>query len=224
MNNPIRAVIFDLDNTLTDRPSSIRRYAEKFFSDFRSMMTTGVHAEDVHRVIQAGDGGGYRPKEALFQEIQENISWVDLPDQSTIAEHWYRMSPLCMILRPGTQCTLTTLLRRGFTLGIITNGKTHVQNATIDATHIRPFFASIVISEESGVRKPDPAIFELMLSALNVRSDQAAYIGDNPESDIQGAHNAGLHSIWFTDGSEWSAGLRLPSHQISRIPQLLELL
>lgn len=223
MEKSASAVIFDLDNTLTDRAMSIQRYAHRFFEDFGNALRPAARFDDIHRVIQIGDGGGYRPKEVMFQEIQTDLDWVDAPASATISEHWYRVSPQCMQLRAGAENTLTELQRRGYLLGIITNGKTHVQNATLDALNVRGYFEVVLISEECGCRKPDPAIFHLALTALRLSPQCAVYVGDNPQADIQGASNAGLQSVWITDGAPWPPTLQPPQHQIAQIPQLLEL-
>jgi putative hydrolase of the HAD superfamily len=217
-------VLFDLDNTLTDRAASIRQFSWLFLRDFRHALNESITLEDVHQVIEQGDGGGYRPKETMFQEIQTNLSWRDCPTQIEIADYWYRVSAQSMQLRPDVHSTLVELQRRGLRLGIITNGKTAVQNATIDATNLRDYFSVIIISEASGFRKPDPQIFHLALSALNTRPENAIYVGDHPQSDVEGALNAGLQAVWFADVHPWPQDLLRPQYQITHIAQLLDLL
>ncbi|MEM6530904.1 MAG: hypothetical protein AAF653_21585, partial [Chloroflexota bacterium] len=99
MSDTIEAVIFDLDNTLTDRTASIHRFSEQFYEDFCSDMDQNVTFSEVHRVISLGDGGGYRPKETMFLELQRDISWLTRPEISAIREYWYRVSAECMQLR-----------------------------------------------------------------------------------------------------------------------------
>ncbi|MBC8098724.1 MAG: HAD hydrolase-like protein, partial [Armatimonadetes bacterium] len=143
INMGITAVIFDLDNTLTDRAESIRHFSRQFFQDFKDMLHELVSFDEVQRVINIGDGSGYRPKAMLFQEIQTELRWVDMPTLATISDYWYRVSAQRMVLRSGVQMTLEALQQRGYTLGMITNGQTNVQNATIDATKLRAYFSNI---------------------------------------------------------------------------------
>ncbi|MEM6529730.1 MAG: HAD-IA family hydrolase [Chloroflexota bacterium] len=139
-----------------------------------------------------------------------------------IREYWYRVSAECMQLRNGTVKTLEAIGACGYKLGMITNGKTVVQNATLDAVNIRAFFPVIVISEASGVRKPDPTIFQIALSQMEVQAENAVYIGDNPDADIQGARNAGLKTIWI--GQDWTYDLPEPDHQITQMSDLHRIL
>ncbi|MBA3869558.1 MAG: HAD family hydrolase [Anaerolineae bacterium] len=220
----VSCVVFDLDNTLTDRSASIRQFAWLFYRDFRHALDESITLEAVHQVIEQGDGGGYRPKETMFLEIQTHMQWIKTPTIEIISDYWYRMSAQSMQLRPDVHATLKELLHRDLRLGIITNGKTDVQNATIDATYLREYFSIVVISEASGFRKPDPQIFNLALSVLNVAPQNAVYIGDHPQSDVEGARNAGLEAIWFAGVHPWPETLPPPQHQITQMAQLLELL
>ena len=224
MDRKLSCALFDLDNTLTDRSASIIRFAQRFFEDFHHILREGVTFGDVLKVIQIGDGGGYRPKEMMFQEIQTHMRWIVSPSIETISEYWYRVSPQSMQLRLGVQQVLEKLHHKGFHLGIVTNGKTDVQNATIDAIHIRKYFTTVVISEECGFRKPEPQIFYLALSTLNVAPENAVYIGDYPQADIEGARNAGLQAVWFAGVHPWPEDLTPPQYQLTEMTQLLDII
>ena len=58
-------------------------------------------------------------------------------------------------------------------------------------------FDVIVYSGELGIHKPDRRIFDHATSLLNVLNDQCVYVGDNPESDVLGALNAGMEVVWL---------------------------
>lgn len=218
------AVLFDLDNTLTDRPASMHRFAQRFRADFAESLHPDVTYDQVHAVIDKGDGGGYRPKEAMFQEICAELHWVTEPSPTKVAEYWYRVSPGCMELRADVVSTLKQLQTSGRKIGMITNGKTNVQNATIDAIGVRAYFDTILVSETVGLRKPDARIFELALQQLDVSPCEAIYVGDHPTSDIQGAQNAGMRAIWFAGVHDWDEALTEPEFQIHEIAQLLDIL
>jgi putative hydrolase of the HAD superfamily len=220
----VTAVLFDLDNTLTDRPASMHRFAQHFHAEFAEALHPDVTYDQVHAVIDEGDGGGYRPKEAMFQEICTELRWVIEPSPPKVAEYWYRVSPGCMELRAGVVSTLKQLQTSGRKIGMITNGKTNVQNATIDAIGVRAYFDTILVSETVGLRKPDARIFELALKHLDVPPREAVYVGDHPTSDVQGARNAGMRAIWFAGVHDWDESLPEPEYQIHQIAQLLDVL
>jgi putative hydrolase of the HAD superfamily len=219
----VRAILFDLDNTLTDRTGSIRVFAQRFLDDFRHALSPETTGEAVYQVILTGDGGGYRPKVELFEQVIRDLSWITPPQFTEISDYWYAVSPLCMQLRSGVLTTLSRLQTNGYRLGMITNGQTTVQNATIDAVGIRGYFQTILVSETVGLRKPDPRIFHLALSHLATTPAEAVYVGDHPVSDIQGAHDAGLHTIWLSDGQPWQLKHPQPDRQIHSFTEFLDI-
>jgi putative hydrolase of the HAD superfamily len=221
--NP-NAILFDLDNTLTDRKLSLTHFAHRFLSQFRSDLHP-IEFEQVEVAIQYGDQLGYKPKPQMFEELVRDLSWSTRPTLETIRDFWYAESPACMQVREDAYRVLETLKRQGTSLGLITNGFTVVQNATIDAIEIRDYFDVTIISEEIGLRKPDPAIFHKAVAVLGVEPEQAWYVGDHPESDMLGASQAGLTGIWLRSGGhKWPAQLSSARHEIDELSQILMLL
>ncbi|MBR1878080.1 MAG: YjjG family noncanonical pyrimidine nucleotidase [Paludibacteraceae bacterium] len=83
-----------------------------------------------------------------------------------------------------------------YPLTIISNGFKEVQHYKFAHSGLADCFAYILISEEVGVNKPQPGIFEKALELNGVRADEAIMIGDSLTSDIAGAKNAGIDTIW----------------------------
>ena len=88
-------------------------------------------------------------------------------------------------------------LKPGFQLGVVTNGPCDLQCAKLDASGLRSYFGTVVISREVFVRKPDPRIFAMALDRLKVTTADAVFVGDTPKTDIAGAHAAGMKAIWL---------------------------
>jgi putative hydrolase of the HAD superfamily len=53
------------------------------------------------------------------------------------------------------------------------------------------------VSEEAGVSKPDPRIFEMALERANARAGEAVMVGDSWANDVEGARAAGIRAVWF---------------------------
>jgi len=99
-------------------------------------------------------------------------------------------------LRENTRECLDELESMGIKLGLISNhhnGSALMQS--LQRNRITRRFNPIVISEKVKVRKPNPAIFRLCLSAMKVRPSEAVYVGDVPEFDVAGAKATGMYSI-----------------------------
>mgnify|MGYP004642171395 CR=1 FL=1 len=99
------------------------------------------------------------------------------------------------IMLPGAVDFLNSIEDRR--KAIITNGIAEVQHGRIDGSNTRGYFERIFISEEIGSNKPDPAFFHTVLNALRLSPEECIVIGDSEKSDIQGAINAGIESIYI---------------------------
>lgn len=85
-------------------------------------------------------------------------------------------------------------------MGIVTNGNSDFQNSKIDKLDFRKYMKTVMISEEVGIRKPDPKIFHLALSKIDSNNENTLFVGDNPLVDIKGANDSGLIPVWLSHG------------------------
>lgn len=86
-------------------------------------------------------------------------------------------------------------------------------------------FDVVVDSETARCYKPDPRIFQRACEALPVPASEAAMVGDTPETDVQGAHRAGLRAVWLNrDHRDWPGNLTRPDAVIDELGQLLRCL
>ena len=85
-------------------------------------------------------------------------------------------------------------------------------------------FQFTVFSQDFGIEKPDPLIFEVVLKEANCTKEQLIHIGDSLETDIAGANNAGIRCIWINrEQKENTTNLRI-DYEISSISELLNIL
>lgn len=187
-----QAVIFDLDQTLLDRTATFEAFLKKQYSRFQNDLQCIARDEFVSS-IQRYDNNGYNPKEVVYKKACDewalNISNRLLTD----FKEEYGKEP---ILFTHTMAVLKTLSTH-YKLALITNGCSRVQNTKINNAGIRNYFDVIKISEEEGIRKPNPLIFERCVDQLGISANQAVYIGDHPDKDVIAAKQIGLKSIWL---------------------------
>ena len=91
-------------------------------------------------------------------------------------------------------------LAKKYPLTIISNGFKEVQYYKFAHSGLKDCFAHTIISEEVGINKPQPEIFQIALKMNGVNADEAIMIGDSYSSDIQGAKNAGIDQVWIHAG------------------------
>ena len=108
-------------------------------------------------------------------------------------------------------------LRKKYSLHIITNGFEEVQHRKLASSRLEPYFEHVVTSENVGVKKPDPRIFQYALEKAEARPTESIMIGDNYEADIQGALNVGMRAIMCEFNGE------LPREDVTTVKTLLEL-
>jgi len=80
---------------------------------------------------------------------------------------------------------------------IASNGATVNAKGRIASTGLGRYIDGLFISEDMGVTKPDPAFFEICLSRIGEPKSSCVMIGDSLSSDMLGAKNASLDSVWF---------------------------
>ena len=93
-------------------------------------------------------------------------------------------------------------LHPNYEMHIITNGFNEVQFKKIENSGLSKYFSKIITSEEAGVKKPNPHIFNYALNKANALSNESIMIGDNWEADIMGAKNVGLDVIFCNFNKE----------------------
>jgi putative hydrolase of the HAD superfamily len=86
-------------------------------------------------------------------------------------------------------------------------------------------FDLLVDSETAGCYKPEPRIFQQACDALSLPASEAVMVGDTPETDVRGAHRAGLRAVWLNRGHrDWPGNLARPDAVIEDLGQLLRVL
>lgn len=85
-----------------------------------------------------------------------------------------------------------------YRVGIITNGFSETQRLKLSQFDFEKTASHIVISEDVGVMKPHPKVFEYATELAEVERHEILYVGDSLTSDVVGSHNAGWKVAWYT--------------------------
>jgi len=88
-------------------------------------------------------------------------------------------------------------LQQKYTLHIISNGFKETTLTKMNVSNLNPYFHNVIISEDVGVNKPSPVIFQHALDKAQARKEESIMIGDSLEADIYGALNFGMEAIFF---------------------------
>ena len=215
-------VLFDLDDTIHDRSNSLCKFADIFEMKYSKALNydNELIMKDVFFEI---DCQGYRPREEMFKELQNRISWKYKPNIKELIDFWNVEFPRCAEPMDNLYDVLDFFMNENIKMGIVTNGYSNFQNTKIDKLNLRKYMKTIIISEDVNIRKPDPEIFHLALSRINSSNETTLFVGDNPLWDIKGAIDAGLTSVWLNNGQVWDTKLYSPRYIINNISELMNI-
>lgn len=88
-------------------------------------------------------------------------------------------------------------LSRNYILGLLTNGASDLQRRKIDGAGVGKYFQAVLISGDVGIAKPDRRVYEMLLARLEAPAESALMIGNSLGTDIQGARDAGMRTVWI---------------------------
>lgn len=185
------AVWFDLDGTLVQ----FERGFDRLVSD--ALVAAGLRSppEDAYdafaeRVFAALEECADDPYERAFAETAEVLR-LDV-DASEAAEAYRELALEATSVPDGARETVEAVAERAPT-GLLTNGDGAFQRALLEHHDLADAFDAIVISNEEGVRKPDPELFAV--AAEQIDADEHVYVADEFETDVGPAERAGWQAV-----------------------------
>ena len=217
-------ILFDADETLFefDALRGLKLMFSRFGVDFSDADFSEYQSVNKPLWVQYQNG----EISAAQLQHQRFESWAQRLDETPKTLNSAFLSAMADICQPlNGAADLLNTLRGKVKLGIITNGFTELQQIRLERTGFREHFDVLIISEQVGVAKPHPDIFAHALSTMgNPSRERVLMVGDNPDSDILGGLNAGLHTCWVnTDNKPVPVGIT-PHYQVSSLPELESLL
>jgi putative hydrolase of the HAD superfamily len=214
----IGAVLFDLDETLLDRTASLTAFLASQHARFAGRL--GGAPLDLYRDrFLALDARGSVHKSSVYPALLAELGG-DADAAAALLADYRANSSQHAVAMAGIDDLLAGLSGRGLKLGIVSNGETALQWRNIDAIGLRDRMDVVLVSEEQGLRKPDPAIFRRAADRLGLAPDACMFVGDNPVADVLGARNAGMRAVWLEKGIAWPEE-EVRGETIRALPELL---
>lgn len=186
----MKAIIFGLDETLVDRTATVMNFLDEQYERFSDQLT--CPKDTFIDSVMTHQKNGYADKLVAYKQACSEHGVLIAEDLFQDFKARYGSEAVCF---PGVSSTLEKL-SADYSLAIITNGRSSGQNKKIDSIGIRHFFASIKISEEEGIKKPNEEIYRLCLRDLGLPAPDCLFIGDNPAVDVITPKNMGMKAVW----------------------------
>jgi putative hydrolase of the HAD superfamily len=202
----VRAVLFDLDDTLFDHRHGARTalqhlhgahgcFASIPFDHFERQHSTVL--EELHRRVVAGELPLDVARRERFRRLFEQAGVA--ADDETVNQTavLYRDRYLATRQAIAGAVTLLPLVRERARIGVVSNNLLQEQQDKMRHLGFDRYVDVLVVSEEAGISKPDPRIFALALDRLGCTAGDAVMVGDSWQMDVLGARAAGIRAIWF---------------------------
>ena len=197
---PIRAIVFDLDNTLTDfmkmKEAAIRGAID-------AMIDAGfaLPREQVRQRVDAIYGERGLEFQRVFDEVLEReFGEVDPKILAAGIVGYRRARESALVLYPHAQLVLLELLKRGIRLGVVSDAprlQVWMRLCTLGLQHV---FDAVVTFDDTNERKPAAAPFREVLRRLDVEPHEAIMIGDWAERDVVGGKSLGMTTVFARYG------------------------
>lgn len=203
---PVRAALFDLDDTLFDHQHSCRvglaairqeyscfqrKTLEELERDY-SRLLNGLHPLVLQGALTIPEARRERFRR-LLAECGENVSDVVVGAVEACYRQAYRGARRAV---PGAVPLLESL-RSQVKIAVVSNNLAAEQRGKLQCCGLNPLIDELVVAEEVGVSKPDSAIFNVALSRVQCGPQEAVMVGDLWQVDILGAHQAGIRPVWL---------------------------
>ncbi|XP_031152759.1 N-acylneuraminate-9-phosphatase [Sander lucioperca] len=234
----VKAILFDLDNTLVETSRAGRVAIQKtsellkstlalddktissICDEFKQKLFHECFDPSAGRSIDEVRVGHW--EESIQAYIQEAVGSCSTPSLAAKCYYLWKNSRLEVLSLSPEICSLLKQLRSGYKLLLLTNGEARTQREKVEAVACEEFFDAIVIGGEHAEQKPFASIFTLCFNMLEVEAQDCVMVGDSLDTDIQGGFNARVRAtVWIS-----SAGGAVPDGSVKpdyTIPTVLDL-
>ena len=218
----IKAVVFDLDNTLVDFMLMKRQAID---AAINAMIDAGFNLS--REDIQSRIDEIYKEKGMEFQSVFDHLLYnefqkVDFKILSAGVIAYRRAREAALVPYPHVYMTLMELLKMGIRLAVVSDAP--VREAWLRLTYLNfhHIFDHVVTFEDTGQRKPHEAPFRRALELLQVEPGEALMIGDWAERDVVGAAKVGMKTVFARYGDTFGTVESNADFEIDDIAELIE--
>jgi putative hydrolase of the HAD superfamily len=220
----IKAVVFDLDNTLVDFMGMKRKAVDAAIS---AMIDAGLNLtqDEVRSRIDVI----YKERGIEFQNVFDQLLYdvfnkVNYKILSAGIIAYRRAREAALVPYPHVYMTLMELLKRGLRLAVVSDApgrEAWLRLCYLDFHHI---FDAVVTFDDTGERKPNPGPFKKALELLGVAPGEALMVGDWAERDMIGASNIGMKTVFARYGDTFGTVVTHADYEVSDVKDLLMIL
>lgn len=220
----IKAVIFDLDNTLVDF-MAMKRQAVRAAIDSMIDAGLGLTREEAQARIDAI----YQERGIEFQNVFDQLLYdvfqkVDYKILSAGIIAYRRAREAALVPYPHVNLTLVSLLKRGLKLAVISDAPGREAWLRLCYLNFHHMFDHVITFDDTGERKPSPVPFRKALELLRVEPPEAIMVGDWAERDVVGAAQVGMVTVFARYGDTFGTVQSNADYDINDVSELLDVI
>ena len=196
----VRAIVFDLDNTLTD---FMRMKAAAIDAAVDAMIDAGLRLprESVRARIDAiYQEQGLEYQRVFDQLLESELGHIDPKILACGVIAYRRARESALVLYPHVHMTLLELIRRGIKLGVVSDAPGPQAWLRLCQLGLQHVFEAVVTFEDTRELKPSPAPFREVLRRLGVEPGESLMVGDWPARDMVGGRQLGMRTAFARYG------------------------
>lgn len=219
----LKAVIFDLDNTLLDF-MKMKEYAVKAAISGMQEAGLSIDAEKAYdRIIDMYNVEGWEHQQIFDLFLTETIGHVDNKLLAAGIVSYRRAREANLQVYPNVNSTLSDLMKMGIKLAVVSDAPSREAWMRLYYLNLHHIFEVVLTFDDTGERKPSPVPFKMALEKLNCAAENTLMVGDWPERDVEGAKQLGMKTIFARYGDTFGTKDSGADWDVDDIHQIVEI-
>ncbi|MBM3314632.1 HAD-IA family hydrolase [candidate division WOR-3 bacterium] len=217
----IKAIVFDVDNTLVD---FIKWKNAAIDAAIMAMIDAGLDLtpEQAHkRIFGIYDRKGIEYQEVFDDLLQDVLGYIDHRVLAAGIVAYRRAREGALVAYPHVNLALLKLFRMRLKLAVVSDAPRRQVWMRLVQLGVDNFFDAVVAFDDTGKRKPAPEPFQKALELLDVRPNEAIMVGDWAERDIVGAKELGMVTVFARYGDTFGTQHSGADYEVSDILELI---
>ena len=219
----IKAIIFDLDNTLVDFMLLKRAAVD---AAVNAMIDAGLNlsSEKIKEKINSiYDSEGIEYQQVFDKMFKEILGKVDYKIMSAGIVAYRKAREAALKPYPGVLPALIELIKMGLKLAVVSDAPSKEAWLRLSYINFQHFFDVVITYDETRERKPSPVPFNMALKELNLKADECLMIGDWAERDMVGAKAVGMKTVFARYGDTFNTENPDSDYDINSISELINI-
>lgn len=217
----IKAVVFDLDNTLVDFMAMKRLAIDAAIAAMQDAGLSLPTGEIRIRIDEIYKQKGIEFQNVFDQLLYDEFSKIDFKILSSGVIAYRRAREAALVPYPHVYMTLMELMKMQIRLGVVSDAPAKEAWLRLSYLNFHHMFDAVVTFDDTGERKPAPGPFEKVLEKLGVNADAALMVGDWAERDVVGAKQVGMKTVFARYGDTFGTVHSHADYDVTDIAELV---